>query len=349
MVGQHQGRHRLDDRHGARQDTRIVATTAFEFGIFAARSDGLLLTHDGGGGFEGNAENDALAIGNPTLDAAGAVAGGADFIIDHLKRIVVLAAGEQGASEAGANLKAFGRGDREHCFGEVSFEFVENGLAEAGRAIPDHALDHAADRVAVGTDRLDPLDHGFDHRGVAGADDVGLDHLGGDRFRIDVSVEFLDRFDPGEDLDAGVKGVEHLAGDGGSSDAADRFAGGGAATAGAGADAVFRVVSVVGVAGAVFLGHFVVGTGALVGVADEDGNRRAEGEAVLQAGENFRCVSFFAWSDNFRLAGPTAVEFVLDLCDTDRDARRATINNDANATTVRLAESMDAENVAEGG
>jgi hypothetical protein len=84
---------------------------------------------------------------------------------------------------------------------------------------------------------------------------------GGDGFRIDVGVEFLDGFHPGEDFDAGMKGVEDLAGDGGGGDAADGFAGRGAAAAGRGADAVFGVVGVIGVAGAVFDGHFIVGPG----------------------------------------------------------------------------------------
>ena len=146
-----------------------------------------------------------------------------------------------------------------------------------------------------------------------------------------------------------MQGVEHLFGNCRGGDTADGFAGGGAAAAGAGADAVFRVVGVVGVAGAVFRGHFIVSAGALVGVADEDGDGTAEGDAVLQAGEDFCGVGLLAWSDDFRLAGAAAVELVLDLRLRNGNARRAAVDDHANAATVRLTESVDAKNVAEGG
>ena len=120
-------------------------------------------------------------------------------------------------------------------------------------------------------------------------------------------------FDPGEDFDAGMQGVEHLSGDGGGGDAADGFAGGGAAAAGRGADAVFGVVGEIGMAGAVFGGHFVIGLGAVVGVAHEDGQRGAEGEAVLPTGEDFGAVRLLARGDDVGLAGTAAVEFALDL------------------------------------
>ena len=190
---------------------------------------------------------------------------------------------------------------------------------------------------------------GFDHRRIAGADDVGLDVRGGDGFRIDAGVEFLDGFHPGEHFDAGMQGVEHLPGDGGGGDAADGFAGGGAAAAGRGADAVFGVVGVIGVAGPVFHGHFIVGAGALVGVSDDDGDGRAERQPVVQAGEDFGGVRLLARGDDVRLAGAAAVEFALDVFQRDRDARRAAIDDDADAAAVRLAEGVDAENLAESG
>ena len=54
-----------------------MAAAAFELGIFAAGGDGLLGAHDGGGGFECDAEKDVLAIGNAALDAAGMIGGAA--------------------------------------------------------------------------------------------------------------------------------------------------------------------------------------------------------------------------------------------------------------------------------
>jgi hypothetical protein len=49
------------------------------------------------------------------------------------------------------------------------------------------------------------------------------------------------------------------------------------------------------------------------------------------------------------LAGAAAVELVLDLIQGERDAGRAAIDDDADAATVRLAEGVDAEYLAESG
>ena len=326
-----------------------MAALAGEFGVLAAGGDGLLGGHDGGGGFERDAENDRLAIGNAALNAAGAVAGGADLAVDHAERVVVFAAGEKGPGKPRADLKALGGGNRQHRFGEIGFEFVENRFAEAGRAVADHALDHAADRIASGADGFDPLDHRLDHGGVAGADDVSFDSGGGDGGRIDAGGEILDGMDPGEDFYAGVEGVEDLPGHGGGGDTADGFAGGRAATARRSADAVFGVVGVIGVAGAVFGCHFIVGAGALVGVADEDGNGASKGEAVVDTGEDFGGVGLVAGGDNLRLTGAAAVEFPLDLRRRDGDAGWATIDDHAHSATVGFAVGVDAEQVAKSG
>ena len=272
MIRQHEHRHGLDDRDCSRQDAGIMAAAAFEFGIFTRRGHRFLLAHDRRGGLEGDAENDIFTIGNPTLDTAGAVGGGADLAIDDAESVVVIAAGEQRPREARADLETLGRRDGEHGLGEVRFKLVEDRLTQTRRAIPNHALDDAADRIPIRTDRFDALDHRIDHRRIAGADHVGLDHLGGDCLWIDLRLEILDGFHPSKDFDAGVKTVQHLAGDGCCCDATDCLTGRGTTATRGGANAVFRIVGVVRMARAVFHSHFVVSAGALVGISNEDGN-----------------------------------------------------------------------------
>ena len=290
-----------------------MAALTLEFGILTIDGDGFLTAHDGGGGLEGDPENDGFPIGNATLHAAGTVGRGANPAIDHAEGVVVLAAGEQRAREARADLEALGGGNREHRLGEVGFELVEDRLAEAGRAVADDTFDHPAHRVSFAADGFDMVDHRPDHRGIAGADDVGFDGVGGDGLGIDLGVEMLDGFHPSQNLDAWMEFPQHLPRHGGSGDAADGLPGGGAAATGCRADAVFRIVGVVGVAGAVFRGHLVVGAGALIGVSHENGDGRAEREAILQAGEDFRGVRLFSRGDDFGLAGPPPVELALDL------------------------------------
>lgn len=59
----------------------------------------------------------------------------------------MLAAGHLGAAEAGADLEALGRRDREHGVCELGLELVEDGLAEAGGNATDDTGHRAANRV----------------------------------------------------------------------------------------------------------------------------------------------------------------------------------------------------------
>ena len=343
MVGEDEVGHGFDHGDGAGEDAGVVAAAGGEGGFFAGVVDGVLFDEDGGGGFEGNAEDDGFAIADAALDAATAVGAGADFAVLDEELVVVVAPGHEGAFEAGADFEAFGGGETHHGFGEIGFEFVEDGFAEAGGDAADDALDDAADGVAFGAHLGDEIDHGVDHGGVGGADDVGFDLLGGDGIGVDVSFEVVDGLDVGDALVAGEVAQENFAGDGAGGDAADGFAGGGAAATGDGADAVFGVVGVVGVGRAVGGLHLRVGGGALVGVADEDADGGAGGEAVFDAAEDFGFVSFFAGSDDFALAGATAVEFFLEVLDREGDFRGAAVNDDTNTGTVGFSPSGNAK------
>lgn len=205
VIGKDKRGHGFHDGNGAGEDAGIVATFALELGVFAVGINGFLIAHDGGGGLEGDAEDDVFAVGYSALDSARAVGAGADFTVHHAEGVIVLAACEEGAGKTGADFKTLGGREGKHGFGEVCLEFIENGFTEAGWAIADDALDHSADGVSIGTDRLDALDHRIDHGGIARADDVRLDDGGGDGFGIDGGVEVLDGFHPGKDLDAGVE------------------------------------------------------------------------------------------------------------------------------------------------
>src|SRR5689334_14417981 len=86
---------------------------------------------------------------------------------------------------------------------------------------------------------------------------------------------------------------------------------------------------------------------ALVGVLDLQGDGRAGGHALEDAGEDADLVGFPALRDEFRLAGPALVEPGLDIGFRERDARRAAIHDAADGRAVRLAPGGDAEEMAE--
>ena len=108
----------------------------------------LLRLRDRRGALEPNAEINVLAITDPALHAPAPVRARAHAPVGALhERVVVLRAGHLRAAEAGADLEGLGRGDGEHRVRELGLELVEDGLAEAGGDVADHAGDGAADGV----------------------------------------------------------------------------------------------------------------------------------------------------------------------------------------------------------
>ena len=344
MVGEDEEGHGFDHGNGSGENAGVVTAASFEGGVLVrVGGDRELFVHDGGDRFEGDAEGDGFAIGDPALDAAGAVAGGADAAFLHAEGVVVFASGEKCSGEAAADFEALGGGQAEHGLGEVGVEFVEDRFSESWRAVADGAGDDSADAVAFGAHGFDEICHRFHGVWVGGPHDIAFDHGGGDGGGVDDGLEVLDAFDPCDNFEAGGEVGDDLAGDGGGGDAADGFAGAGAAAALPVADAVFGIVGVVGVAGTVFGSHFRVGFRAGVLVADHDGDGRSEGEAIEDAREDFAAVEFLARGDDFALAGAAAVEVLLDIFRGEGQAGRAAVDDNADAAAVAFTPCGNAE------
>ncbi len=111
MIGEDESGHGFYDGDGAWEDAGIMAAARGEGGIIALRVDGLLGLEDGGGGFEGDAEEDFHAVGDAALDTARVVGCGADVAVFVGERVIMLGAVEGGGGEAGTDLEAFGGGD----------------------------------------------------------------------------------------------------------------------------------------------------------------------------------------------------------------------------------------------
>ena len=126
-------------------------------------------------------------------------------------------------------------------------------------------------------------------------------------------------------------------GDRATGDADGGFARGRAPTAAIVADAVFGVVGIVGVAGAVLVFNRAVVAAALVFVHDEQANRRAGGLALEDAGEELQAVGFLARGDVARGAGLAPVEFGLNRGFVQRDACRAAVEDAADGNAVAFA------------
>ena len=141
VIGEDDGGHGFDHGNGPREDTGVVAPSRLEFGVCSRGRDGLLGAKDRGGGFEGDPEKNRFAVADSALNAAASVGRSANAARFHKKGVVVFAPSETRPRESAADFKAFGCGQTHHGFGEIGFEFIENGFTESWRNVPDHALD----------------------------------------------------------------------------------------------------------------------------------------------------------------------------------------------------------------
>src|SRR5690606_29548853 len=113
-------------------------------------------------------------------------------------------------------------------------------------------------------------------------------------------------------------------------------------------DAVFLPVGVVGVAGAEGARDLAVVLAALVGVADQQADRRAGGLALVHAAQDLHRVGLVALGDELAGAGAAAVQVALDVGLTERHAGRAAVDDAADGRAVGFAEVGDPEQGAEG-
>ena len=129
---------------------------------------------------------------------------------------------------------------------------------------------------------------------------------------------------------------------------------GGAAAAAIIVDAVFDVVGVAGVAGAVFVLDLGIVLGALIDVLDHQHDRRAGGHLLAgrfvgeHAGHDLHRVRLLALGGEARLAWTALVEIGLDVGHLERNARRAAVDHAADRRPVAFAEAGEAEEMAEG-
>src|SRR5207253_2275944 len=108
--------------------------------------------------------------------------------------------------------------------------------------------------------------------------------------------------------------------------APDRLAGAGAAPALPVADAVFGLVRVVGVAGPVLILEVCVGGGPRIGIPDQDRDRTAERLPLEDAGEDLALILLLPRRRDPALPRPPAVQFLLNICLTQLQPRRAAVD-----------------------
>ena len=138
-------------------------------------------------------------------------------------------------------------------------------------------------------------------------------------------------------------GTENRPGDGARGDPRGGLARRGAAAAAIVANAVFFPIRVVGMAGAKAIGDVAVIFGALVGVFDQQLDRGAGCHSVEDAAQDADEVFLAPLRRKARLSGFALVEPALDVRLGERQARRNTVDDDADRGAVAFAPGREPE------
>jgi hypothetical protein len=114
------------------------------------------------------------------------------------------------------------------------------------------------------------------------------------------------------------------------------------------AQAVFAPVGVVGMARAEGLQDVAVVLAALVGVLDQQANRRAGGQALVHAREDLHRIGLVALGNEFTGAGATPVQIGLDVGLAQGQARRAAVDHAANGRAMGFTKVGDRKKLSKG-
>ncbi len=114
------------------------------------------------------------------------------------------------------------------------------------------------------------------------------------------------------------------------------------------ADAVFGVIDVIGMAGTIGVFDLAIVLRALVGILDQQRNRRPGGKLCAgvvhhDPGQDFHRVGLLPLGSEAGLAGAAQVEKGLDFRRLQRNSRRTAVDHAAERGAVAFAEGGDAE------
>src|SRR4051812_6404305 len=253
-----------------------------------------------------------LAVGYPTLNAARTVGSGVNPADFRPERVVMLRSRQQNAAKTRAHVEAFRSGQAQHGLRQIGLEPIKHRLAPTRGHTTGDALDNSADGVPGFAHFFDEPNHLFSRVWVGAADNICFHITRLDLFRINLSDNRLDLFNASENLYL-VLLAQNLFGNCSGRNPPDRLTRAGPSAAGPGADSEFSLIRVIRVRRPKLGGHFGIGFGPEILVADPHANRGSECLALERAGKDLDAIQFFAWGNDFRLAGPAPVQIRLNV------------------------------------
>ena len=313
------------------------------------QADSPLGTGDGGRGLDGRPQDDGHPVGDAPQDAAGVVGLRHHPAVLLRKGVVVLGAVGPGGSKAIPELHALHGGDAEERRRQPVLHPAEHRISQPGGHPRGRALDDAAHGVQVlpglQDQRLHPLPGlVVQHR----------EGLGGNGFKQ------LPRGTQGEGgIPLRAHGPEvgphvhapagqNLPGDAaGDAQGRRQPAGEVAAAPHVRLTAPLDEGGVVRVAGPGLVPEFRIIQGVLVAVFDDGAQRRAAGDAVLQAGEKHRNIGLLPGGGQAVLAGPAPVQEAVQFLQVDSLPGGQAVYHHADGLSMGLAEHRNFQEIAE--
>ena len=242
-----------------------------------------------------------------------------------------------------ADLDALDRVDAHHRLGDIRIETVEHRLTPAGLQAARDDVDTRADRIAFLAQGIHVALEFRQTRGVGAEERIVVDRL--ERGTAETDGAELAQIAP----DTHTTGLRQgLLRDGAGGHAHAGLTRRRPPAAAVIAHAVFLHVGIVRVPGAELVLDVGVVTRFLIGVLDQQGDRRAGGVALEHAREDAYAVVLAALGGMARLAGFAAIEIVLQIGFREGQARRATVDDADVARAMTLPRGGQRERDSEG-
>src|SRR6266699_2077316 len=325
------------------------AATAAGWGFAIAesmRNLGPLTLRDRRRRLKGDAKINILTVGDPPLDSAGEICARADMTTALLEGVIMFRPAHARRGKSRTDFETFGGGQTQHRFGEIGFEFVENGFAQPGWNISRNAFNHATQRIARGPRLLNEIDHVLRGCPIGTTNDRCFHLRSFDFGPINFRNDFVNLRNEGDDFDFWEERRQHLAGNGCGGDATDRFARAGAAAALPVSDPVFGLVGEIGVRRTKSFAHCFVRFRPRVLVSNKNCYRGTKSFPFENTRHNLTAIGLLSLRCYSALTGTTTIEFSLNLSARKRNPWRTTIDDHTDTATVRFAESGDAKKLA---
>ncbi len=298
----------------------------------------LLFCQDGRSGLESGPEDQVAAVAYSPQNAAGMIGPFADgSVLFPIKSVIIVASESFRRPESVADLETLHSSDGTDPFGETGAQLVKAGFSHACGQSADHAFHHAAAGILPFSALVQISFRKGGGFGIRHVDCIFL-HL---RQVKTVRMDGYGTDGPGIGVYGDAKLLQKLCRHCAGRHPSDGLSAGGTSAACIVAEAVFAVVGVVCVSGAVIRSDLPVIPGALRSIADHQGDGSAGGHSLEDAREDLHGVVLLSRCREPGLPRFSAIQIDLDILLCKGEPGRAAVDDDADASAMGFSPGGD--------